>query len=84
MCFPHTTGFSQTANSSDRLRGSMKDPSDQIVHNASEPSPPTVGAPFSRTAIPGQTYDRTTGPEKAAEALTTDKLSADNHRLAKT
>jgi hypothetical protein len=26
--------------------------SDKIVHRASEPSPPTIGAPFSRTAIP--------------------------------
>jgi hypothetical protein len=29
--------------------------SDKILHNASEPSPPTVGAPSSQTAIPGQT-----------------------------
>jgi hypothetical protein len=51
-----------------RSRGAAKDPSDKIVHNASEPSPPAggvvVAAPecfaFKRgTAIPGQTYDRT-------------------------
>jgi hypothetical protein len=53
-----------------RSRDPLKDPSDKIVHNASEPSPPTIGAPLPleckafkrKTAIPGQTYDRTTGP----------------------
>jgi hypothetical protein len=51
-----------------RLRGAAKDPSDKIVHNASEPSPPAGGVAFAApecfafkrgTAIPGQTYGRT-------------------------
>ena len=40
--------------SANRLRG-YRERSDKIVHNASEPSPPTVGALSSQTAIPGQT-----------------------------
>ena len=40
--------------SADRLR-EHREKSDKIVHNASEPSPPTVGALSSQTAIPGQT-----------------------------
>ena len=43
------------------LAQSQTSRSGKIVHNASEPSPPTVGAPSFQTAIPGQTYDRTTG-----------------------
>ena len=39
MCFPHTTGFSRTAISPHRSRDPLKDPSDKIVHRASEPSP---------------------------------------------
>jgi len=35
--------------------------------HASEPSPPTVGAPFSRTTIPGQTSDRTTGQDPSSK-----------------
>ena len=37
-----------------RLRG-HREKFDKIVYNASEPSPPTVGALSSQTAIPGQT-----------------------------
>ena len=40
--------------SADRLRD-HREKFDKIVHNASEPSPPTVGALSSQTAIPGQT-----------------------------
>ena len=36
-------------------RNKVKHPSGNIVHNASEPSSPTVGAPLSRATIPGQT-----------------------------
>ena len=41
-------------SSAGRLR-EHREKFDKIVHNASEPSPPTVGALSSRTAIPGQT-----------------------------
>jgi hypothetical protein len=51
---PHTTGFSRIVPPLIACaihRGKF----DKIVHNASEPSPPTVGALSSQTAIPGQT-----------------------------
>jgi len=35
---------------------------DKIVHNASEPSPPAVGALPSQTAIPGQTIQPNDAP----------------------
>jgi hypothetical protein len=38
LCFPHTTRSSQTAVSLRCLRNPKKDPSDKIVHRASEPS----------------------------------------------
>ena len=41
-------------SSASRLR-EHREKFDKIVHNASEPSPPTVGALSSQTAIPGQT-----------------------------
>jgi hypothetical protein len=41
--------------SADRLCDPPRSKFDKIVHNASEPSPPTVGALSSQTAIPGQT-----------------------------
>jgi hypothetical protein len=56
---------SRMATSPDRLRDPMTDPSDKIVHRASEPSPPdrwgatlshlNVSIQTERTAIPGQT-----------------------------
>jgi hypothetical protein len=44
-----------------RLRD-HREPFDKIVHNASEPSPPTVGALSSQTAIPGQTIQPDDAP----------------------
>ena len=59
LCFPHTTRSSQTAISSHCLRNPPKDPSDKIVHRASEPSPSNrwgaITLKHERTAIPGQT-----------------------------
>ncbi len=51
---PHTTGFSRIAPPLVAC-ASHREKFDKIVHNASEPSPPTVGALSSQTAIPGQT-----------------------------
>jgi hypothetical protein len=55
-----------------RLRDPVKDPSGQIVHNVSEPSPPTVGALLSalecsafklrKQQFPVRQFGRTTGP----------------------
>jgi len=39
MCFPHTTRSPQTAIPIHRSRDPCEDPSDLIVHRASEPSP---------------------------------------------
>ena len=39
LCFPHTTRSFRMAVSSHCLRNPPKDPSDKIVHRASEPSP---------------------------------------------
>src|ERR1700691_4141011 len=44
-----------------RLRD-HREPFDKIVHNASEHSPPTVGALSSQTAIPGQTIQPDDAP----------------------
>jgi hypothetical protein len=53
---------SDKTSPSNRLRGRSADPAHGIVHNASEPSPPTVGALLLRTALPVRQTGRTTGP----------------------
>jgi hypothetical protein len=51
------------AASPHRSRSPPQHPPGKIVHRASEPSPPTVGAPFSRTAFPVRHFGRTTDLE---------------------
>ena len=60
-----TQPISSDGRFADRARRSHKDPSNKIVHRASEPSPPTVGVRFLRTAIPGQTSRPNDGPGTA-------------------
>jgi hypothetical protein len=71
LCFPHTTRSSQTAISSHCLHNTPKDPSDKIVHRASEPSPPNrwgaITLNHERTAIPGQTIRLNNGTVNPSE-----------------
>ncbi len=64
MFSAHNTTF-PNGYSTNCLGNPPKDPSGKIVHNASEPSPSDRwGAVLGRTAIPGQTHDRTTGQDQ--------------------
>jgi hypothetical protein len=62
-CFENSPGNIYSAHNrifsnrpaADRSRDPPGEKFDKIVHNASEPSPPTVGALSSQRAIPGQT-----------------------------
>ena len=76
MCF-RTHRHSRTAISPDCSRNPKKDPSDNIVHNVSEPSSPTVGGPLQleckhssdQAAIPGQTSQPNDGTSTSPDGL---------------
>ena len=62
-----------------RLRSPLKDPPDTLVHNASEPSPPAVGRPFSGRMFPFEPANSRSRSDNSAEQRDLHQPRSCNH-----